>query len=60
MWDWATQTNLKTSGIYSMPDSARHFRYTDLSKMGPIPSWNMKYVQRDMRKIKVEHKTAVE
>lgn len=43
-----------------MPDSARHFRYTDLSKMEPIPSWNMKYVQRDMRKIKVEHKTAVE
>lgn len=43
-----------------MPDSARHFRYTDLSKMEPTPSWNMKYVQRDMRKIKVEHKTAVE
>lgn len=31
-----------------------------LSKMEPIPSWNMKYVQRYMKKIKDEHKTAVE
>lgn len=58
MWDWETLSNSTKFGYATL--CARHCRDTDLSKMKPIPSWNLKYTQRATRQVKVEHEKAVE
>lgn len=48
-------------GKNDMPDSVLDTaRDKDLSKMEPMPSWNMKYLQRGMTQTKDGHKIAAE